>query len=147
MTPAPVTLWGQASRRGTVPTRVLVSYAEGYRFYREAIAAGIGLLRPHTEVRTAAPTDLGAELGRFGPQLVVCGSPGWADPGDVLAWVELPAGVGRPARIRVGDSKREAFGLTLEGLLEVLDETEEHVGAEAGGAAERGLPGPIYPTS
>ena len=98
-------------------------------------------------MRTAAPTDLGVELGRFGPHLVVCGSPGWADPGDVLAWVELPAGVGRPARIRVGDSRREAFGLTLEGLLEVLDETEEHIGAEAGGAADRGLPGPIHPTS
>ena len=96
---------------------------------------------------TAAPTDLGAELGRFDPHLVVCGSPGWTDSGDVLAWVELPARVGRPARIRVGDSKREAFGLTLEGLLVVLDETEEHIGAEAGGAADRTLPGPIHPTS
>ena len=111
------------------------------------IAAGIGLLRPHTEVRTASPTDLGVELGRFGPHLVVCGVPGWADPADVLAWVDLPAGVGCPARIRVGDSRREAFGLTLEGLLEVLDETEELVRAEAGGAADRGVLGPIHPTS
>ncbi len=132
---------------GVVPTRVLVAYAEEYRAYREVIAAGIRLLRPHTEARTAAPTDLGAELERFGPQLVVCGAPGRPDPGDVLAWVELPAGVGRTARVRVGDSRREAFGLTLEGLLGVLDETEELVGAGAGGAANRGLPGPIHPTS
>jgi hypothetical protein len=124
-----------------------VAHEEEYRAYRQVIAAGIGLLRPRTEVRTAAPTDLGAELERFGPQLVVCGVSGRPDPGDVLAWVELPAGVGRPARIRVGDSRREAFGLTLEGLLGVLDETEELVGAEAGGAANRGLPGPIHPTS
>jgi hypothetical protein len=132
---------------GVVPTRVLVAYAEEYRAYREVIAAGIRLLRPHAEVRTAGPTDLGAELERFGPQLVVCGAPGRPDPGDVLAWVELPAGVGRTARVRVGDSRREAFGLTLEGLLGVLDEAEELARKKAGRAADRGPKGPIRPTS
>ena len=52
-------------------TRVLVAYGNEYRAYREAIAAGIRLLRPHTEVSTAAPADLGAELERFDPQVVV----------------------------------------------------------------------------
>ena len=124
-----------------------MAYAEEYRAYREVIAAGIRLLRPHTEVRTCTPDELGAQLERFGPQLVVCGVPGWADPGDVLAWVELHEGAGRTARVRVGDGRREAFDLTLKGLLGVLDETEELLRAEAGSAADRGLPGPIHPTS
>ena len=124
-----------------------MAHAEEYRAYREVIAAGIKLLRPHTEVRTAGPTDLDAQLERFGPQVVVCGVPGRLDPGDVLAWVELHEGAGRTARVRVGDGRRAAFGPTLKGLLGVLDETAELLRAEAGGAADRGLPGPIHPTS
>jgi hypothetical protein len=106
-----------------VRTRVLVAYGNEYRAYREAIAAGIRLLRPHTEVSTAAPADLGAELARFDPQVVVCGVPGSPDPDDRPAWVELPAGVGRRARVRVGDRRREAVGLSLEGLLVVGRQT------------------------
>ena len=99
-----------------VRTRVLVAYEEDYRAYREAIAAGGRLLRPRAEVRTAATDELGAELERFDPQVFVCGVPGRPDPGDVLAWVELPPGVGRPARVRVGDERREHVGLTLGGF-------------------------------
>jgi hypothetical protein len=123
-----------------------VAYAEEYRAYREVIAAGIRLLRSHTEVRTAAPTDLGAELERFSPQVVVCGVPGRADPGDVLAWVEQPAEVGRPTRGRVGDHRRESPGLSLSGLLAVVDAAEELVREKAGRAADQSLPGSIDPT-
>ena len=118
-----------------------MAYGNEYRAYREAIAAGIRLLRPHTEVSTAAPADLGAELERFDPQVVVCGVPGSPDPGDRPAWVELPAGVGRPARVRVGDGRREAVGLSLEGLLVVVDEAEELVRAKAGCAGDQGPQG------
>ena len=127
--------------------RVLVALDDEHRAYREVIAAGIGLLRPHTEVSTAAPADLGAELERFSPQVVVCGLPGRSDPGCVPAWVELPLEVGRPARIRVGDGRREGVGLTLEGLLGVVDEAEELVRAKAGRAGDQGPPGFIHRTS
>ena len=132
---------------GAVLTRVLVAYADEYRAYREVLASGISLLRPYTEVSTAAPADLEAKIALLDPRVVVCGVPGRADPGDRPAWVELPPEVGRPARIRVGARRREAAGLTLEGLLGVLDETEELVRAEAGRAADPGLPGSIHPTS
>ena len=124
-----------------------MAYAEEYRAYREVIAAGIRLLRPHTEVRTAAPTDLGAELERFGPQVVVCGVPGSPDPDDRPAWVELPAGVGRRARVRVGDGRRETVGLSLEGLLVGVDEAEEIVRAKAGRAGDQDPPRFIHRTS
>ena len=60
--------------------------------------------------------------------MVVCGSPVPADPGDAAAWVELPVESGRPARIRVGGSRRESVNLSLEGLLAIVDEAEELAG-------------------
>lgn len=128
-----------------VRTRVLVAYGDEYRAYREAIAAGVRLLRPHTEVSTAAPADLGAELERFSPQMVVCGVPGRPDPGLATAWVGLPAEVGRPARVRVGEGRRETVGLTLEGLLRIVDEAEELVRAKAAHARDRGHRGFMHP--
>src|SRR5918998_4998469 len=111
------------------------------------MAAGVRLLRPRVEVRSAAPDGLDAELERFGPQVVVCGVPGRPDPGDVLAWVELPAGIGRPARVRVGDGRREHVGLRLEELLGIVDEAEALVRARKGRAGGRGPKGSIHPTS
>ena len=91
-----------------VQTRVLVAFGDEHRAYREVIAADVRLLRPHTEVSTAVTTDLEAKIALLDPQVVVCGVPGRPDPGSgfVTAWVELPAGVGRPARVRVGDGGR-----------------------------------------
>ena len=128
-------------------TRVLVAYAEDYRAYGEVMAAGVRLLRPRAEVRSAAPDGLDAELARFGPQVVVCGVPGRHDPGDAAAWVELPEGVGRPARVRVGDGRREHVGLRLEELLGIVDEAEALVRARKGRAGGRGPKGSIHPTS
>lgn len=133
--------------RGPIPTRILVAYDEDYRAYREVIAAGVRLLHPRAEVRTAAPDELGAELERFDPQVVVCGVPGRLDPGDVLAWVELPPGIGRPATVRVGDERREHVALTLEGLLGIVDEVEGLVRAREDRAGGRGPAGSIHPTS
>ena len=119
-------------------TRVLVAYEDGYRTHREVIAAGVRLLRPHTEVRAAGPAKLGAELERFGPHVVVCGVTGHPDPGHTPAWVELPPEVGQSVRVRVGDRRREAPGLTMEELRGVIDEAEELVRARAGRADLRG---------
>jgi hypothetical protein len=138
---------GDGTPEGKVATRVLVAYAEEYRTYRETLAAGVRLLRPRAEVRTAAPAELGVELERFDPWVVVCGVPGRPDPGDVLAWVELPPEVGRPARVRVGERRRETPGLTLEGLVVVVDEAEGLVRKKAGRAGDRGPAGFIHPTA
>ena len=124
-----------------------MAYAEEYRTYRETLAAGVRLLRPRAEVRTAGPAELGAELERFDPWVVLCGVPGRPDPGDVLAWVELPPEVGRLARVRVGERRREAPGLTLEGLVVVVDEAEGLVRKKAGRAGDRGSAGFIHPTA
>ena len=124
-------------------TRVLVAYGEEYCTYSEMLAAGIRLMRPHTEVSTAVSAELEFRL-ELGPQVVVCGVPGRSDPGHTPAWVELPPEVGRPARVRVGERRREAFGLTLEGLLRVVDEAEALVRAQAGRAGGQGPTGFIH---
>ena len=104
--------------------RVLVAFEDDYRAYREVIAAGIGVLRPRTEVRTANPDALEEELERFKPQVVICGRPESAGPSDVPAWIELPLDPLRPGRIRVGDRRWESTNPTLDVLLGVIDEVE-----------------------
>jgi hypothetical protein len=137
-----------AGGRELIRTRVLVAFGEEHRAYRGVIAAGIRLLHPHTEVSTAGPAELGVELERFGPHVVVCGVPGRPDQGHTPAWVELPPEVGRPARVRVGDRRREALGLTtLEGLLGVVDEAEALVRTQVSRAGGQGPPGVIHPTA
>ena len=104
--------------------RVLVAFEDDYRAYREVIAAGIGVLRPRAEVRTANPDALEEELERFKPQVVICGRPESASPSDVPAWIELSLDPLRPGRIRVGDRRWESTNPTLDVLLGVIDEVE-----------------------
>lgn len=76
--------------------------------------------------------ELGRELEQFGPQVVICGWPSPADPGDSTAWVELPLVPGGPTKVRVGGRRRESPYLLLEGMLAVIDEAEELVRKDAG---------------
>ena len=105
--------------------RVLVAFEDDYRAYREVIAAGIGILRPHAEVCSAKSDALEEELERFKPQVVICGRPESAGPSDVPAWIELSLDPLRPGRIRVGDRRWESTNPTLDVLLGVIDEVEE----------------------
>ncbi len=107
--------------------RVLVAFEDDYRAYREVIAAGIGMLRRHAEVRTTNSDALEVELKRFKPQVVICGRHEAADSKDVLAWIELALDPLRPGRIRVGDRQRESTNPTLDVLLGVIDEVEAHI--------------------
>lgn len=114
-----------------VLARVQVAYEGQHRAYREVVAAGVQLLRPHVAAVTCAPADLEAKIALFDPQLVVCGSPAPAGAGEVPAWVELPAEPWRPAWLRVGDRRREAGRASLEWLLEAVDEVEGFVRTRA----------------
>ena len=96
-----------------------------YRAYRETIAAGVSVLRPGTDVKTAGLDGLEEEMARFSPQVVVCSRPEPADIEGRAAWVELPLDPTRPMKIRHGERHSESAAPALEGLLVVMDEVEE----------------------
>jgi hypothetical protein len=96
-----------------------------YRAYREMIAAGIGVLRPSTEVKTAGLDGLERELARLDPQVVVCSRPETEEVEGRLVWVELPLDPIRPMKIRHrGGHLSESVDPTLEALLAVVDGVE-----------------------
>ena len=101
-----------------------------YRIYRDMIAAAIAVLRPQSEVETTGLDDLGEQVRRFDPQVVVCSHPNTVDPGGRLAWVELPLDPTRPTKICVGGCYSELSSPALEVLLGVIEETEKLVQTE-----------------
>jgi hypothetical protein len=105
--------------------RVLVALEDEYRVYRDMIAAGIAVLHPHAEVETFGLDDLGEQVRRFDPQVVVCSHPNAVDPGGRLAWVELPLDPTRPTKICIGGRYSELSSPALEVLLKVIEETEK----------------------
>jgi hypothetical protein len=102
--------------------RVLVAYEDEYRTYREAIAAAIRTLRPHTEVVNAAL----AELEMMAPcaDIVICSRSVVQHTEGTLAWIELPNEPERPAKISLQGRCSEVTNLTLDGLLAVVDTVE-----------------------
>lgn len=82
--------------------KILVSFQNGYRSYREVIAATIRILRPHAEVATSDLESLEERLARFDPHLVICSCAKPASSGGMYAWVELPLNLASPAQICIG---------------------------------------------
>jgi F420-dependent methylenetetrahydromethanopterin dehydrogenase len=106
-------------------TRVLVALEDDYRAYREVIAAGIRMLRPHVEVDTSTLEALRERIERFDPHLVICSQPNTVDPGGRPAWIMLSLDTRQPSTICVGGHYSELTNPTLEVLLGVIDEVEE----------------------
>lgn len=106
--------------------RILVCLENDYRTYREVIAAGIQILRPHTEVLTAELDVLKKEVGHFDPHLVICSLPATAGYGDIPCWVELSLeSRTQPSVVCINGRYSEHNNPTLEDLLRVLDEVEQ----------------------
>ncbi len=109
--------------------RILVAFEEDYRAYRDVIAAGISILRPHLEVETASLAALGERIARFAPELVICGGQEAAHLGGWPAWVELSVNPLQPAKVWVVGRYSERSNPTVEELLAVIDEVEELIPA------------------
>jgi hypothetical protein len=105
---------------------VLIAIEDGYRAYREVIAAGIGALRPGVEVTSVGLEGLEGELARLDPRVVICSGP---EPAGASAgreaWVELPLEPIRPMKVRRGGGQSESSDSTLEALLAVVDGAEQ----------------------
>jgi hypothetical protein len=97
-----------------------------YRTYREVIAAGIQILRPHTEVVSAELDVLKEKVRHFDPHLVICSLPVTAGYGDIVCWVELSLESSiQPSVVCIDGRYSEHDNPTLEKLIGVLDEVEQ----------------------
>jgi hypothetical protein len=112
--------------------KILISFEDAYRSYREVIAATICILRPHAVVATSELDALGEELARFAPSLVICSCLKPASSGDVVAWVEISLEVGRPSMVYIGGRCSEQSNLTLQKLLAIIDEVEQLIQTSEG---------------
>jgi hypothetical protein len=105
--------------------RILVSSEDDLRAYRDVIAAGIRIFRPHVEVEVTSLEALDALCERLDPHLVICSGHAAKHSGRIPAWVELSIDTTLPSKISVGGQYSERINPTLEVLLSVIDEVEE----------------------
>jgi hypothetical protein len=112
--------------------RVLIAYEDTHRVYAEAMRHAIRGLRPGAEVATCGVAELGAGVGSFDPDLVVSSRPNTVEPGGRRAWYRISPEPGEPSEVCVGGRRREVENPDMEGLLSVLDETEESVRTDRG---------------
>jgi hypothetical protein len=104
--------------------RVLVACE--LRSYREAIAAAFRLLRPNVEVFEAEDEDLDREVGRLGPDLVVCSRlTAWVE-NRAPNWVQLYSGYGPRSVVSVRGERSTIEEIQLSDLLSIVDETEKN---------------------
>ena len=115
--------------------RVLISYEDSHRAYGEALERTIRGLRPSVEVSLVQARELGGEVGRLDPHLVVSGKPNTVDPEGRAAWVTLSEEPEEPSEVCLGGRRMGMENPGMEELLAVLDETEElmRAGGNLGG--------------
>ena len=105
-------------------TNMCILVANEPRAYREVMAAAFHELRPQHDVITVAPDDLGAEVVRLDPQLVLCSQLTPAVQTHTLASVMLyPDGETR-AEICIGGQFSTVADLEFNSLLALIDQTE-----------------------
>ena len=106
-----------------VITRILLTNEP--RSYREAIAAGIRLLRPNVEVIVLDPDGLDAGVQRHEPDLVVCSRATDRVRHDVHAWIELYPESGTRSMVNVGGEEWTFEDIQLSDLLSVVDRVDD----------------------
>jgi hypothetical protein len=115
--------------------RMLIGYEDSHRSYGETTAGAIRWLRPGIEVSIVRAEDLGDEVARLDPHLVVCNRPNEVDPGGRVAWARLSDEPDGPSEFCVGGRRRELKNPGFGELLAIVDEAKELVlgGQELGG--------------
>lgn len=123
--------WGVYGK-GSMEDNVRVMVGHEPRFYREALAAALGWLRPEAEVILVEPADIDAEVERRRPHLVVCSELSPVVRGQVLAWVVLYPDAANLAIVSVAGQERSVPAVEVDDLLAVMDQADLLVGEAAG---------------
>ena len=110
-----------------------MAFEDARGVYREAIARALGGLRTDLEVRRAPLADIGRELWRFGPHVVVCSQTDDGHPGGRGAWVQVPTDDEtddddeRIAQLCLEGERWDTEGPALGEILDVIDETRRRL--------------------
>ena len=112
---------------GARGVRVLIAYEDSHRAYAEAMRHALRALRPDAEVVACGIDELGAGVEGFDPDLVVSSLPNTVEPGRRTAWYALSTEPNEPSEVCVGGRRGEVVNPGMEGLLAIIDETEESV--------------------
>jgi hypothetical protein len=107
--------------------KIVVAFEDTFRAYRGALAAAIPILRPDVEVKTAELEELRGMVERFEPDLVIGSGFDEEDMQDVPGWVELSLDPTIPTRVNVCGNYSEIVNPTLDKLLLIIEEVEEHI--------------------
>jgi hypothetical protein len=108
--------------KGRADIRILVAYEDNYQLYRETIVSVLRILRPEAEVKSTNLEAFEEGLGRFDPEVVICGGHKEEESASRLAWIVLPVDPTLPTRIRVEGLHVERTNPTVEQLLEIIEE-------------------------
>jgi len=104
-------------------TGVRILVACELRSYREAIAAAFRILRPSIEVFEAEEENLDREVGRLGPDLVLCSRLTARVEDSVPNWVELYPGCGSRSIVSLRGERSTIEEIQLSDLLYIVDRT------------------------
>ena len=121
--------WVYGGRSMTDGFRVVVGNEP--RFYREALAAALRLLRPDLEIILTEPADLDEEFGRGGAHLVVCSHLGPTVQDQALAWILLYPDAENRAEVCIAGHERSVAGIEITDLLAIINEVERLVRAQS----------------
>lgn len=122
----------EPARTRDTKVRVLVAFEDARGVYGEAIARALAELRPDLQVRRAPLAEIGRELRRFDPHVVVCSETDDGHPGGRGTWVQVPTDDGadgdeRLARMCLEGERWNTKGPTLGEILAVVDETRRRL--------------------
>jgi hypothetical protein len=108
----------------TPPLRVIVAYE--FFAYQDAIARMLQILRPQLNVHCVEPDDLDEAMARLRPQVVFGCRRAEEVPGISPTWVlEYPDTANR-VDIITAQQHRVQITLTVDDVLAILDEAEQH---------------------
>ena len=106
--------------------KILITFEDTYYAYQGALAAAINILRPEVEVKTVEPEELRGMVERFEPDMVIGSGFNEENMRGVPAWVGLSLDPASSTRVNVCGNYSEIVNPTLDKLLEIIEEVEQH---------------------
>ena len=117
---------GTPQHEKALEIKIVIAFEDTFRAYKGALAAAIQILRPDAEVKTVELEELRGMVENFEPDIVIGSEFNEEDVRGVPGWVELSLDPTMATRIGVCGNYSEIVNPTLDKLLIIIEEVEEH---------------------